>query len=226
MRILNLILYSDTPFYQNMKGLLSLYLATVPDLTHYYYCFDPLLTTPFVVQGNVIKFKGVESFRPGILDKTLRVLKLTFGWGFDYVVRSNISTVVNFHKLKVVLGQSPFQWGGWVRESPRRDATKGITAKNPLLYISGTCIILSRYAVAQILQSQHLIDKSLIDDIALAFLARRLGVALIHIGRVVKNGKYQPNKIIYRNKVSDRNLDVERMKWQVTELLVANRIKK
>ena len=223
MKILNLILYSDTPHYNSMKALLQLYLKTVPGLKYYFYCFDDRLTTPFVIEGNVIKFKGQESFIPGILDKTLRALHLTFGWDYDYVVRSNISTLVNFHKLAIVLFQTRLQWGGWVRVSAKRDLTKGITAQNPLLYMSGTCIILSKTAVAQILQHINLINMNVIDDIALALLARRLGVGLVHIGRVVKNGRYQPNKIIYRNKVVNRGDDVERMKWQVSDLLKATR---
>ena len=48
----------------------------------------------------MIYIKGEETFIPGILEKTLLAIKISSkNFTYDYIVRTNISTLVNYIKL-------------------------------------------------------------------------------------------------------------------------------
>src|SRR5665647_1349838 len=120
MRIVNLILYSDTPQYNLMRDYLRSYLRTIPNLTYYFYRFEPALVPDHIITGDTLLIRGKESRNPGILRKTIRAFELMVPRKFDYIIRTNISTVVDFNMLQQLLHHNPITYGGREIEYPSK----------------------------------------------------------------------------------------------------------
>jgi len=103
MKILHLVLYSDnTDYYKKMYKLTSEYYKIFSDrIDTYYYKFDNSITEEFLLVDNILNIKGSESYIPGILNKTIKAFKYFAPKidEYDYILRSNISSVINFTKL-------------------------------------------------------------------------------------------------------------------------------
>lgn len=96
--IVNLIIYNESsPHERRMKDSLSRYLSTVSYVTPFFITLRDQ-DQEYVKEHDVLYIKGNESFCPGILIKTIKAMNyvMTTGISFTYLVRSNISTAINF----------------------------------------------------------------------------------------------------------------------------------
>jgi hypothetical protein len=228
MKLLNLILYSDVPDYNLMRDQLRRYLPTVPNMTYYFYRFEPGLKSEYTITNDLILIRGTESYWPGVLNKTIRALELVAGSAFDYLIRTNISTVVDFKALRALLNRTPITYGGQeiiyqTKSLVKHIKDKGYLPQNEdLHYITGICIVLSKKMVQTIIQNKARLRPCLVDDAALGLLARDLKIRITNIEKIVSvNGASPQGKIIYRNKSSNRAIDINRMHDQVNTLLRA-----
>lgn len=106
MKLLNLILYSETiPEYVEMKEILESYLNKLNKLQYYFYCYNEELDKEYEIKDKIIYIKGKETFIPGILEKTIKVFEICneLGIEYDYIIRSNISTIINYPSLQQYL---------------------------------------------------------------------------------------------------------------------------
>jgi len=211
LKIFNLILYSPESEYDQMRDILDDYL-TKKNIPHLFYMFDETLDTPFVVKDNILRIKGKETYIPGITIKTLIAIAYVYKhYNFDYLVRTNISSIVNWNLLEKSLIDNPVYYGGsWV--------IKGFWGRFP--YASGTSIILSRKAVKYMINHLSKIDTSLIDDVAIGKFFHNARVKLQWVGDTGINiRKKNPKTIVYRNKRKHRSKDVEVMQNIANSLL-------
>lgn len=254
LRILHLVLYSTTdPIYVAMRNA-TLQWYEVAAFNHcvmtVYYCWNPALprgTYRYTEAEMLLELGGEETFLPGILEKTVLTFQLMHVsldmMDFDYVVRSNVSTVVDFRVLSRSLQQWPVNYGGTsinVIDDKYCDPPCGLTDGRycGLSYGTGCCIVLSRDAFLWLVQPEVVaqLDYSVIDDVALGHLlvtqfgevqrlrgSTRIHVAANqllsqpHIERAVQSGKVA----VYRNQLGPgkRHLDVQRVEWIVRGLL-------
>ena len=100
-RVLHLVLFSHDVYYDSMYALLSPYYASCPNVRSYFYTFSPDISGEFELSGDILYIKGTETYIPGILDKTIKALRYFEPQfqDYDYVVRTNISTLTNPHIL-------------------------------------------------------------------------------------------------------------------------------
>ena len=179
LSLLHLVLYSE-----NVKEYKDMYMETSRlyhnmNIETLYYTFRTDQQEPFVLEGDILYIKGQETYVPGILDKTIRTLAYTHNRDYEYVIRSNISTVVNFQVLLnhfLARDLHLFHYGGpqhlslsWL------DTAAGIVDATywGLEYIGGTCMILSRALVTRLLQElQEHIPYHLVDDTALGYVVK------------------------------------------------------
>ena len=93
---------------------------------------------------------------------------------FDYLIRSNISTIINFNNLIKELQKHPIDFYGGGKVLNLQWLGGGITDSTwyGTEFACGTSIILTKPAVTFILESERLIHKSIVDDLALAILMR------------------------------------------------------
>jgi hypothetical protein len=170
-----------------------------------------------MIENNCIYIKGSEGFVPQCLDKTIialdyciNTLKITF----DFFIRSNISTIINydlFPELPLTkCYSSPIIFRlNWL------DIPCGINENNSkqimgTIYASGTSIIMSYDVSNYLLENKDQLDKSIIDDVS-------IGVLLKNKYDIIgfKEPHFVHNKIdnvfVIRNKSNNRYDDVSRM---------------
>lgn len=222
-KILHLVLFShDDGPYDMMYKLTSKFYKSFSNVTTYYYCFDPNINEKYKIKADILYIKGDEGYIPNILDKTIKAFEFFNDFDYDYIVRSNISTIINFNLLSDKLLKDKPDYGGGVTEIETLNSEAGIIDTNliGLNYVSGTNIILSNKTVNRILENtcqctQNNINYDLIDDVAIGLLIRDY---MPDIELTIYNDYYtleyetMKDYIFYRNRTEDRYKDVENMK--------------
>jgi hypothetical protein len=212
MKILQLVLYSRDPVFDAMTSVSREWYEQC-GIETLYYCFEPSLSAPYERRGDLLCIRGRESYRPGVLLKTLTAMAYALEIPFDYLVRSNASTLVHFPRLLPKL-PDPAQivYAGAINTLRWLDPAGGVVDERHwgTRYVSGTCIILSRPAVEYLLQRD--IDASLIDDLAIGVAMR--GVAPTPIGTMHVLGD-DTTAVFFRHRTPNRRDDVEAMRQRV-----------
>ena len=228
IRILNLVLFSHSEEYDSMYKLTSPYYKK-HNIDTLYYTFS---NTNDIVD-DILYIKGSESKIPGILDKTIKAFEYIQPNldDYDYVVRSNISTIINFDLLKKQLMNKHIDYGGGIMwDLQWLHPEGGVIDKTHWnkKFASGTSIILSSKLVKRILENKQHIQYDLIDDVAIGVLIHDYFSDIIpvdfskyfialdnHNGHEpsIKSQISNPTHIFYRNRSSEsRNVDVSQMK--------------
>ena len=224
VKILNLILYS--PGFEKMYTILSEYLKS-EGVPHFFYIFQDDLGVEHKIVDDILYIKGKETFIPGILDKTLKAFEIFKDKEYDYIVRSNASTVVNFALLKQNLSEKIDYGGPLYYVGSRLDLEGGLDEEKHAKYkhhhfVSGICIVLSKKAIELLVQNQEAIRKlNIIDDVSIGIHLHDKGLIRKTLGTQAysfDNDVFKPGMIAYRNKTDDRNADAEKMQIIVQNL--------
>jgi hypothetical protein len=234
---LHLVLYSDDKEYDKMKKISEKYYNILKNVKTIYYKFDNTIKEDYKLDRNLLKIKGNETYVPGILDKTIKAFEYIKDYDYDYLVRSNISTIINFKLLDDGLTIKPVEYsGGEIHNLQWLDEKGGIIDKTNwgLIFVNGTSIIFSKKIINKLLQNKEKINYKLIDDVSIGLFMRDI---LNKEATIIKNGAflYVPNTngdkprltkiisekpyIFYRNRNKTRNIDVSNMKRIVNYLL-------
>lgn len=175
MRILHLVLYSDSPLYNRMKSITETYYSLFPNVDTYYYMYDEHKDNK--IENNILYIKGVESSIPGILDKTIKAFSyflpdIKLG-KYDYVIRSNVSTLVNMQIMFKYLRGNAVTYGGnlirlwWMGGGITEEKYMG------LMFVHGTAIVLHPTLMKLIVERKDLIRYDVIDDVAIALFVNQ-----------------------------------------------------
>lgn len=205
LRLLNLVLYSPSVYYDEMREALRAHHArncrgAGPDavvVRHLFYWYDESLLAPFELRGaDELVLRGREAFLPGILHKTVRAIELATSGALgadcaeaDFVVRTNVSSVCDFQGIARALracgavvddddDAGVFYGGPSVIALNWRHNEGGITDDRlkGMVFVQGTCIALSRAACRALVRGQRSIDWTVIDDVAIGEFFRDCGV--------------------------------------------------
>lgn len=225
--VLHLVLWSDSPAYNSMKEITAPYYQQFePRVKTLYYAFDPSVGQPVFTRTGLLLLPGKECFKPCILLKTLRAFEFTLSMSYDFLVRSNVSTVVNWNVLLNLLAAYPsLHYGG--------GNVKIAFDNYGMLFVQGTSIVLSKDAVRYILANGHNMRLDLQDDLAIAKLIKAapfVNKTLYKMNACFKvaSGNYVPSSkdvmrtAFFRNKSGKhRERDVARMRKIVSSLAPA-----
>ena len=206
-KIVQLVLYSDSNDYKQM------YEITRPYYQKYkvdtlYYMYSGTSDPPYV-KDDILYLPGKESFIPGVLNKTINAFQwVSEHYEYDYILRSNISTVVDMVGVISALSEDKIDYGGGFVGPVVMSQGYGVKDKHVgTIYASGTSIILSKDFVDTLLKTRNEIDYDVIDDVAIGVWAK---------------GKYEAKQLkgnlFYRNRSANRQTDVENIKNQVKNL--------
>jgi hypothetical protein len=227
MKILNLVLYSDNDeIYVQMYQALSGYYKGFSDVSTYFYKYNENISGNIEITGDIINIKGRESYMPGILNKTIDAFMLFKNNGeyekYDYIIRSNISSIVNFSLLSEQLELNPVEYYG------STNIGNIMMRKQNVPFASGTNIIMSKKGYMTLVDNINLLNRALIDDLSIALFFHRLNIKITNVGKAGECGfafvsmlkddleckKLVSDKyLVYRNRSEDnRQYDVINMR--------------
>ena len=230
--IINLVLYSDNNEYNEMYKLTRTFYKKFNNVKTIYYKFNENIINDYELVDDILNIKGTETYVPGILDKTIKAFEYVYNnYNFEYVVRSNISTIINFDLFINYLINNPIEYGGGGRYVLQGiDIPAGITDTTYFgtEYASGTSIVISKKILNDFIINKNKFNYDIVDDVAFGLIIDK------HLKYI--NKKYFPsesffyspnengdklrlinlikdkNYIFYRNRQIDRNMDVIQMK--------------
>ena len=172
-----LVISSDNfPVYRQQRDIWRLYMNSHPDVDCWFVQYDPLTFVTVRTQDTLV-FRGVERYGT-IFKKTVDSIAYCLArTSYDYVVRTNLSSVWDFQSLLAYLESAPREryYAGQL----------GVHAESGISFASGAGFILSADVARTLLAHQHL-GRTLkeYDDVAVAACLRAAGVSPQPLPRV------------------------------------------
>jgi hypothetical protein len=200
MKILILIIYSDDNIYKEMMKIQRKYIHNLSNVDSYFIQMKENMPNDLEIENDIIYVKGKECYM-NILVKTIVALEYLYKMQeYDFVIRTNISTIINIPKLITYLDtikpkENIYTGGGFYWNLQWLDEKSGIIDK--LLwgteFIGGTSITLSNDVVKCLLNNKNKLRFDIVDDVAIGlFIKSYCPIAL-------ENGKKYLSPILYPN---------------------------
>jgi hypothetical protein len=178
MKILILIIYSDNDeknaeVYRKMANIHMRYVNNFENVSSYFIQMREKQTNNIEIEDKFIYVKGNETLM-NIMHKTIEAMDYLFntlGFDYNYVIRTNISTVLNIPQLKSYCKNLPkknIYTGSSILKLNWIDYNSGIK-DNSLFgteYAQGVCIVMSKDVVYNILDNKKNIKFDIIDDLS------------------------------------------------------------
>lgn len=161
MKVLMLVISSDTyPVYKHHRDVWRSYMKSHPDIDCVFLEYRPLVFLP-TLTSDTLTLRGIERYGT-ILGKTLEGLQYFLTRRlYDYVIRTNLSSVWDFKSLLAYL-----------QTLPRERVYAGQTGVNPetgLEFASGSGIVMSADVARTLLANQRIaLTLPAFDDVAIA----------------------------------------------------------
>ena len=229
MNILILVIYSKDEIYDQMLEVQRSYLHSFTNVMSFFIDFRENQTNLIEIEKDMIYVKGRDYYL-NITYKTVQAIGYMLKSNFDFMVRTNISTIINIpelYKYCLQLPKTNIYRGGNLLHLNHIDPPCGIL-DNKLWgtkYIQGTSIIMS-YDIAKLLiDHKSDIRYDIIDDVA-------IGVCIKKYTNIEPTGShfYHPynynvvptNYIFYRNRCMNRTQDVKNMERIINTLIPPN----
>ena len=107
--ILLIISSNDNPIYENFRNLHRIYLKNYrPILKYFFIEFRNFQEDTIIEENDFIYIKGEESINPGMILKTCKAFEyIDKKYNYEFVIRSNLSTVFNIPNLLEYLYRIP-----------------------------------------------------------------------------------------------------------------------
>lgn len=149
----------------------------------YFITYNENLTEEIMLVDDILFIRGKEDLL-NILDKTIKAMRyFTNIKQYDFIVRTNISTVLNYKLLNNYLNGIPktnIYAGGLLFNLEWLDEPFGITEEttkkyklNSLRFFQGTCIILSCDVAKFMLDNSEKFIREIIDDVSIGLFIKR-----------------------------------------------------
>lgn len=238
MKILVLSIYDKT---ERNNELIKIHLSYLKNnrfiqnqtINYYFITFDEFLTEEFHLdtENKILSLRGKEDYM-NILRKTMKAIDYFQNYNgnktnYDYVVRTNVSTVLDLKLLLDYLTVMPNQnvyVGAIFYNLQWLDEKFGINRTTMNLYnlfnigfFQGTCIILSNNVFTFMLHNENKLNHEIIDDVSIALFIRNylpqayLTSSMVPQATVIdeNNKNYGNYSIVFRHKTLDDKLDTE-----------------
>lgn len=166
LTFLNLVLYSSRSDYDRMYRMTKKFYACYPNVKTIYYTFSQTIKSHYQYSKSkqILYIKGDDTYMPGILIKTLDAFEYMLPKfnNYDYIIRTNISTIVEFNLLSYLLKLNPIEYGGG-----------NMYVNNGVPYIQGTAIILKPHVLKHLTENRNKVNLNTpADDISIGLYIR------------------------------------------------------
>jgi len=243
MKIGILIIYSDNEDYKKMMQIQKEYLEKFKNEIIFYFCqMNNEQENDLEVVDNFLYVKGNESLL-NILKKTIVSMKYIIqNHNIDFLIRTNISTIININKFKQILqfiprtefyGSSNYLNLQWLSHE------HGIYDNSLFgtIYAQGTGIIFSKDMVEDICRDSDKLRYDLVDDLAIGVYINTFKSHVLESSQRISNGlltmidtktndvsQISVNHIFYRNRYlsyeanETRDNDIINMEYFINNL--------
>jgi len=185
MKVLLLLIFNHSETYDKMLELQKKYIHSHPNIDAYFTTLNNDQLENILVENDIIYIKGQETYF-NILFKTIESIDHLINKvqnKYDFVIRSNISTLINLDNLYNYLTKMPNKniYTGGTKETLGWDLAEcEVTGKQVhkrsdyrgLRYIQGTAMILSGDVVEKIINIKDSIEYDIVDDVKLALVIK------------------------------------------------------
>lgn len=231
MKLLILSIYNDTGIYNEMLKIQRRYnklFENNKDINYYFIQFRKEQNNDVEIENDFIYVKGQEHIL-NIMEKTIKALDYlinTLNNKYDYIIRTNMSTIINIKNLLQFLSiqeNKSMYCGGDILCLMWIDNNYGITRRNKikfkltnLNYIRGNAIIFSYDIIHFIINNKNKINYEVVDDVSFGLFIRN-NMPEIYNKIDKKNNAntvhntFCKNAVFIRNKNYNRNLDLFNM---------------
>jgi hypothetical protein len=161
MKILMLVISSKThPVYSQHREVWRTYMKSHPDIDCFFIEYSPYAFVP-TLSSDTLTLRGVDRYET-IFRKTLEALQYFLSRKtYDYVVRTNLSSVWDLRGLRAYLETAP-------RERVYAGQS-GVHAESGVRFVSGAGIVMSLDVVQTLLANRRSVGSlAALDDVAIA----------------------------------------------------------
>ena len=237
MKILILIIYSENEYYREMLGIQKKYIHKNCNCESYFIQFKEDMCQDIEIIDDFIYVKGTEHLLK-MTEKTIKSLKhlfFTLNKQYDYIVRTNISTIINHHLLISNLekmSRTNIYIGGNLLNLQWLDHPLGIFDDKYFgtIFVQGTGIVLSKDVMLDILKNDDKLDYNIADDVGIAVYIKKYNndafqnMLLYELPILIYDKTHNidsiANYVFIRNKIFSKNrkIDITNMNNQVQTL--------
>jgi len=227
MKILILFIYSADENYNKMLKIQRSYCHKYDGVHSFFVTYRKTQSNHVEIEDDIVYVKGEETYL-GITRKTIDAMEFLLNRmkDIDYVVRSNMSTVINIPELKSFLEPLPrtgIYTSGLMIELRWLDHASGVVDESlwGTKYASGTSIILSKDVAESIVQRKDQIRHDIIDDLSIGvfmtkFFPNTYGVAplakFFAVPFDIDERSFARDAAFYRTRTNDdRTRDIQNM---------------
>jgi len=237
MKILLFIIFSESDIYNQMLDIQQSYIHLHPHIDTYFVTFNETQSEDILLVNNILYIKGRETYT-NILYKTIQSLNYVFkelSSEYDYVIRSNISTIIdltNLYTFASTLPKTGVYTGGTLETlrwslQPYEISQDKQSERNSfygLTYFQGTSIIISSDIAKNLLTLKDQIEFDIVDDVKLGLLMKEYSPDIYDkIGQLpiakVTYSNYDQDCVFIRNRSIDRKWDIHIMRETVKKCL-------
>lgn len=180
MKLIVLILANDTDAYLKMQEKWKLYMNSHLNIKSYFIKYNPSLLENIILIDDTIYIKGVESFIPGCLDKTIKSIEYCLqNMEFDFIFRTNMSSVLDLNKLYNLLNQN-IQCAGVIGDCTGQK------------FVSGAGILMNKSVCQQLIKNKNSLNYNVLDDVSIGKFLTNNNINLIPLTRF-EAYKYENN---------------------------------
>jgi len=165
MKLIILILANDNSIYLEMQKLWKTYMNNHNNITSYFIKYNSDLNDDIIIENDTIFIKGYESLIPGCLDKTIKSIEFLMESNieFDFIFRTNLSSVVDLNKLYNLLNNN-IEAAGIIGNY-----------NNNINFISGAGILINKKICKLLINNKNNLNyNSLQDDILIGWFLTRV----------------------------------------------------
>ena len=199
MKVLMLIISSDTdPVYAEHRKVWSSYMNSNSQIECYFIQYRDGVQA---IEGNTFWLNGVESF-PAILTKTLDSIEYFLKNDYDFIVRTNMSSLWNFNVLL-----------NYLETLPKEGVYNGAIGNHRgIEFVSGSGFIMSPDVARLLIENRQITEScGVMDDVDIGYTMMKLGIKATW-GRRCDTYNYNTEAYHYRARHTNRYTEASIMK--------------
>lgn len=234
MKALLLLIHSPSPIYDKMFSIQQQYVHSFDEIDTIFVVMRETQMNLVEQENDIIYVKGKEHVL-NVLYKTITALEYIFQKNeYDFIIRSNISTIIHIPKLIQYLHTIPttgIYTGSQFLNLQWLDPRVGIhnTSLFGTIFASGISITLSNDTVKYLINNKDKLRHDIVDDVSIGLLFQTYNPTILNEGKQYISSDLYTNTItskntnindyiFFRNKSSNRIVDIQIMDLIVKKL--------